>query len=512
MSEYKFIIFFAAVFLGVPFAVALSLRSTLFRKVMIFGAIFLTCFLRLHINFESMEWYRGSARGFEVTVVDLCVLVLFLTLLGERRKFRWTPAGWYWYVIYTGLSALSIWNAAQPIFSWFELWKMVRFYFFFLVMYNLLLNPANLRFMLNCLIAVVMFVFLNGLKEKYLDNGYQLRSTFPHQNSMCMYMALLGTVFLSAAYNCREGAKRVGIYVWTFGCCSLMVVFSLSRGGMFCYALGCLVTFAVSNLCGVNRRKVLITTLLMLCAAAVMAKVAEHVYLRYTNAPVESKNDRIALAVAAAEMANSRFLGVGLNQFGETMNQEYTVGLPLSERSLEVAPRIYRWQLVETVYLMIASECGWITLAVFLMMLLYYYCLNLRLIVRLKGNSWRFLCIGWAGGLAAIYCQSSLEWVLKQSANYYELMLAFASVCALDTLSKSARRKAAAAVKKRPALRGGEKQHPRGGRIEDSGNGGGGQDQRPVPLGDEVPETPQSQRRQQRRRDDRQINPGEILP
>ena len=106
MSEYKFIIFFAAVFLGVPFAVALSLRSTLFRKVMIFGAIFLTCFLRLHINFESMEWYRGSARGFEVTVVDLCVLVLFLTLLGERRNFRWTPAGWYWYVIYTGLSAL----------------------------------------------------------------------------------------------------------------------------------------------------------------------------------------------------------------------------------------------------------------------------------------------------------------------------------------------------------------------------------------------------------------------
>ena len=76
MSEYKFIIFFTAVFLGVPFAVALSLRSTLFRKVMIFGAIFLTCFLRLHINFESMEWYRGSARGFEATVVDLCVLVL----------------------------------------------------------------------------------------------------------------------------------------------------------------------------------------------------------------------------------------------------------------------------------------------------------------------------------------------------------------------------------------------------------------------------------------------------
>ena len=77
------------------------------------------------------------------------------------------------------------------------------------------------------------------------------------------------------------------------------------------------------------------------------------------------------MAVAAAEMANSRFLGVGLNQFGETMNQEYTVGLPLSERSLEVAPRIYRWQLVETVYLMIASECGWITLAVFLMLFLF---------------------------------------------------------------------------------------------------------------------------------------------
>ncbi len=42
------------------------------------------------------------------------------------------------------------------------------------------------------------------------------------------------------------------------------------------------------------------------------------------------------------------------------------------------------------------------------------------------------MSIGLAGGLTAIYLESSLEWILKQTNNFYQLMLVFAIIAAIS--------------------------------------------------------------------------------
>ena len=44
--------------------------------------------------------------------------------------------------------------------------------------------------------------------------------------------------------------------------------------------------------------------------------------------------------------------------------------------------------------------------------------------------------IGIAGGLLAIYLQSTLEWVLKQTPNFYELVLIFAIISVMNQVYK----------------------------------------------------------------------------
>jgi hypothetical protein len=87
--------------------------------------------------------------------------------------------------------------------------------------------------------------------------------------------------------------------------------------------------------------------------------------------------------------------------------------------------------LVETVYLMIAAESGWPSLVVFILWLLIMYTRNIINIFTYGKTEYRYLTIGLAGGLLGIYLESALEWVLKQTNNFYQLMLVFGVIAAM---------------------------------------------------------------------------------
>ncbi|HCX72163.1 MAG TPA: hypothetical protein DHM37_00410, partial [Candidatus Cloacimonas sp.] len=92
--------------------------------------------------------------------------------------------------------------------------------------------------------------------------------------------------------------------------------------------------------------------------------------------------------------------------------------------------------LVETIYLMIAAETGWHNLVVFLIMLFWFYFRNFASYIKYRNTDIHYLTIGIAGGLLGIYLQSSLEWVLKQTNNFYQLMMVFAIIVVLPKLER----------------------------------------------------------------------------
>jgi O-antigen ligase len=212
---------------------------------------------------------------------------------------------------------------------------------------------------------------------------------------------------------------------------TVSVISTYSRAGLVVYAIAIATVLFFSFVEGASVRKVIITFMVMVLGVIVLIRAMDTIIQRFETAPEESTNTRILLAQSAVNMANDKTLGIGLNNFGLKVNLPY----PYSSHIEGITPESKNG-LVETIYLMIAAETGWHNLVVFLIMLFWFYFRNFASYIKYRNTDIHYLTIGIAGGLLGIYLQSSLEWVLKQTNNFYQLMMVFAIIVVLPKLER----------------------------------------------------------------------------
>jgi len=436
MGVLKYIVFFGTFLFGVPFGFFMAQRSRLAERIVFFIMMFFSCRLYETINFVSRENYRGTAKGFEVTLVDLATITIFLLIISRRRQFKLEliPPGSIIFFFYFIFSALSIINAAEALYSFFELWKMIRMYFFFWVLYNYLSDFERFDDFFRNAAFIMIYIFFFVLNQKYREGLWQCRGPFPHQNSLVMYTIIFSSMFFARFLNKDDPPKVFLFYLTIFGMCAICIVSTLSRAGMACFAISSMIVLALSFLSGINAKKVTVTILIILGGIGVIAKSYDSVMSRIESAPESSKNTRIALAISALNMANDKTIGVGLNNWGIKVNPPYPYSNHIFDGPLDDD---YSMGIVETCYLMIAAETGWYNLAVFLIYIFFYYFKNIVNYFKYRKHQFQFVSIGLAGGLTAIYLESTLEWVLKQTNNFYQLMMVFALIASMVRLRKS---------------------------------------------------------------------------
>ncbi|QOR61950.1 O-antigen ligase family protein [Sulfurovum sp. ST-21] len=427
MSELKYVIFFLVLLFGVPFNYIMARKFPKYEKVLWFLLLFFTCNM-VDINFFSHEHYRGTSRGFEIGMVDILTFSLLAVIIGRRKEYPIKrPPGTFLYFTYFFFSLLSLVNSDVYLYSFFELWKMIRMYIFFYVVYNMIRQFEDITDMMVSISIITIYITYIVLKQKYLMGIFQTYGPFPHQNSLVLYMIMYGSMLLSLLLN-KEDIK---LYYWlpVFGMASIDIVSTLSRAGLAMYAMSIIMIFYFSYRSHFSLRKVGVTFLFLLLGSIVMYKAMDSIIERVQTAPEESANTRIRLAIAARKMADDKILGIGLNNFGLKINDPYPYGAHIPRND-----PYEKGGLVETIYLMIAAETGWHNLVVFFIFILYFYGKNLRNYFRMKGHPYRFIPIGIAGGLTAWYIQSTLEWVLKQTNNYYQMMFVFALIAAVSRM------------------------------------------------------------------------------
>ncbi len=439
LSHLKYIVFFATLFIGVPAGYLLGKKYPKVERVIFFLLIFFTARME-DINFVSRETFRLSSRGFEVGIVDLLVLILFLLVLKRRQLYRiHKPPGSWIYFAYFFFSALSIVNSAVPLFSLFELWKMTRMYLFFYVVYNYVNSFAQFNDLLKGVALITIYIFLEVMRQKYLLGIFQSPGPFPHQNSLVMYSIIFGSLIFAYLLNKKDiTLYKFSFWLLLFAMTAISVISTLSRAGLILFTFAVMTVLAFSFGAGINHKKILVSILLFLVSMAIIAKAWNSITERFTTAPTESAEVRRDLAFAAIKMANDKALGIGLNNFGVKINPpwQYSSHIPMHDPDDETEQN----GLVETVYLMIAAEAGWHTLIVFFCFIFYFYFLNIQNFFRYRNTDYQYFAIGMIGGLLAIYLESILEWVLKQTNNFYQLMLIFALIAVMNKLDKRYRR------------------------------------------------------------------------
>ena len=430
-SELKYVVFGGAVVLALPVALTLLVDRWLIRWMVLAGMLLpVVVFDATAVNFFSFEAYKGTSRGMEISVVYLVAILLLGVFFLLKGKIPLAPEwGSRLYLLYFLLCLPSLAKADNPLFSWFELWKMMMVYLVFLAVYAYLeYSHGDFDvFLLGAGILAAVNFFL--LVRQHLQWRYQLSGFFPHQNSMAMFMSFGGALLLSCYVNSlgEEGRRRR----WWFllGCClaSFAVFRAFSRGAVGCYPIGLLMTSGVSLFFAFSPRKVGLLALLAVIGAVGMLYMAPKLFERFATANPVSWETRVAFKNTAMRWIREEPLcGVGLNNWST-----HGSSLPVSERK-----RNNDWNgggIVETIYLLVAAECGLPCFFALLLWFGYYLWVCLRLMARLRNSQYFYLPAGLLGGLVSVYLQSALEWVLKQQINFIWLMIFFAMLSYLDT-------------------------------------------------------------------------------
>ena len=126
MAELKYVIFFSVLLIGVPFNYVMARKFVHYEKFLWFLLIFFTANM-VDINFVSMETYRGSAKGFEIGMVDIVVFSMLAIVIGRNDEYPVkVPPGTTLYFLYFFFSLLSIINSDVIVYSLFEVRKMIR--------------------------------------------------------------------------------------------------------------------------------------------------------------------------------------------------------------------------------------------------------------------------------------------------------------------------------------------------------------------------------------------------
>ena len=427
----KYFVFTLAAF-GVPplaFLLYMNKRWQKYAFWAMMGAMIL--YNATSINFLSEEDYPGTSRGMEVSVIHLFAFAILLSLKLQGKIKKFIPEfGFSLYIVYFLLCLPSLGAACDYKVAWFEIWKMILLYFFYLAVYSYLRATDDVRSVLKGFAFYSIINLLMVMKDRFAG-VYQAHGAFPHQNSMAMAMLLFGTLFFASylTHGLRTKFGRLAALAWA--CAAIATLRSYSRGAIALMPIA----YGITTFACVTRRRLgkiaLRLTPVIFMGLAGLALLLPKIIERFEEAPEASGNTRVELAYCAKEMITDEpWRGVGINNWSMKMRPPYEY----QERASKILDRDLNYTgIVETVYLLVAAECGLPALFAMLVWFAWHWFSCLRLVKLLRGTEWSFVPAGLLGGLTAVFMQSCLEWVLRQQINLFLLVFMFSIVAYLNT-------------------------------------------------------------------------------
>ena len=418
----------------IPFMTVLCCMFPVFRHVCFAGMFYFTS-NEYSLNFVPMPDWRGTARGYAFTAVSLFAVPLLLSMFFSIRfKIRLFPPGSFFYFLYYLAILLSGINAIHMHQWGFEVYKMFWMYITFLAAFNYLNNSKDLTFFVYVVCSVLIILFVVGFYQKYRMGIFQICSTFPHQNSLSLYLELFGLLSLGVLMNEQISKFLFFLCLCAFGGSVLLIIFTYSRGGLVVYFGGIAMVCALSILFnGFSTRRLTLMLVGMLVMLSVVGYALPRIIQRFTKAPEASKNTRIVLAIASKRMANDFRLGFGANNYSEYSGEKYDYVQDYYREN--DAPQY--GGIVETIYLLVAAECGWWGLGTLILWFLYYYFSDIISLFVLRKKPCSGIAIGVFAGLSCNYWHSTLEWSLKQFNNFAGQMILYALVGVIAVNRKS---------------------------------------------------------------------------
>jgi hypothetical protein len=428
----------------------------------------------LDVNFVSREWYRGTSRGFEFSILDiLSISLLVSAILFPRRG----EARWYWpaslgLMILFFLYACGNVAALEPkLFGEFELFKMVRGLILFLAVAFYIRGERELRLMIASLAMLVCFEGLLALKQRYLDGTHRVPGTIDDSNSLSVFLCMTAPV-LVAAVNSRLPILTKALCAAGIALAGVAEILTISRAGVIILGAMLAGTAVATMSYRVTFRKIALSCLIMLGTAGLLAKSWKTLGDRFHESTLSEEYGNhhnlgrgYYLRVAAA-IVEDHWFGIGLNNWSFRVSNEY--GPKLGYRFVHyrgtdkepstVIPSTSNVDEAQAapahcLAALTAGELGYPGLFMLGLLWLRWVQMAATFLWPRTPDPVRRIGVGILFGFGGIFLQSLTEWVFRQSPIYYVFHVLLGTLAGLYYMKRQARRPAAiTAVPAEPVL------------------------------------------------------------
>lgn len=418
--------------IGVPMVTVILLVWPRSHRLMLALMLFSTSIIIKPFYMEVFyQEYRGTDRGFGVTIPDLVLwgFFFFLLIRWSRKKYVWWPYNTGPWFALIGISIVSLIGSPVLYYGLFTLHKFVQAFVLYWVVVNVVREKKDVEAVIDSLAAAVIYQGALVLWYKYVTHTVVFRSygTFPHSNTLAMYTNLILPILLALILSTKLGRRRTLFVGTAFLLGFVCVIFTKSRAALVLMLGALLLVGVVGVLPRLTPRKIKLVALGFTVLVAVGIVAVPQTIKRFEDAPVESGEGRVFFNNAARAMADDHPFGVGLNANAWMVRTEQyywyvypdKVDVPDPDAYRETAEGKERLAVVHNVYYLFAAEIGWFGMGVFLLFLWRFWWRNLRLWFQARDAYHKAILLGIAVGCLINHLQGMLEWVFRQTQVMY---------------------------------------------------------------------------------------------
>ena len=339
---------------------------------------------RITFMLGSIDTYRGHAKGYEVSFVEVFALALIIAVLKGPREPSMPrraslPRGTFIYLTFCLIGLLSIFNAWEASYVLMAFTRFFKATLIFVAAALYLRDDKDMRAAIAGLAISLVVQAWICLKMRYLEGYFQIKGWFEHQNPMSMWAYMSACVVFAAAMHKEVKGRLLLLCLAAFAAAALCVLLSVSRAALAAYAFGAALILVMAWIRGPGLRTTFVTMLGMLGAMMVLLFAMDSINSRLKEVK-ESKEKyaedlRPVLNRQCKAMLNDYpLLGLGWNNYGIANSRprgfKYSEILEEwdRERGFAIIDENY-WTnpLTESLYWLLLAENGWLGWGFFLL-------------------------------------------------------------------------------------------------------------------------------------------------
>ncbi len=429
------------------------------RDAAFFGMVCFSIFAeRFDVNFFGQYWYRGTSRGFGISITDvLAWSILLATLVAPRypRRRGFIPASLGVILVYFAYCFISTVTALEPIYAAWELVNIPRALLILVTGAVYLRTRRELGILILGLSATAGVEAVYALKQRYLGGMYRVPGTLDHANSLSMYLCTVAPVLLAAAL--ANWSKWIRLAAGA-GCvaATMGILLTISRAGLPIYALVMGGTALACTSWRITFKKVFIFCGVAAVSGVLLLKMWDQIAARYAEASFaeeyldeENEGRGIYLRWAAAILDEHPF-GVGLNNWSYAVSKTYGPASGFSYEDYDDVkndpekadlPSINRAAPAHSLAALTAGELGLPGLFFFGLVWLRWFWMGAGFLRRrLNEDPLHRLGLGFFFATIGIFFQSVTEWTYRQSTLFLMFHLFVGGLASLHYLRRQAAR------------------------------------------------------------------------